>query len=73
MDVILVKGYDKGVGRKEKDEEEGKRMRKKERGVKVDGVMERGLENQKEDWRIRKMEGKEKEEEVKVDGIMERG
>ena len=31
------------------------------------------MEQWKEDWRIRKMEGKEKEEGAKVDGIMERG
>ena len=48
-----------------REEEGGKRMRKKERGVKVDGAMERGLEN-------RKVERREKEEGVKVDGIMEK-
>ena len=37
-----------------REEEGGKRMRKNERGVKVDGAMERGLENQKDG---RKREG----------------
>ena len=46
--------------------EGGKRMRKMERGVKMDGAMEGGLEN-------RKVEGRKKEEGEKVDEIMDTG